>query len=134
MDFFGMDQPMEMLTKTNVDGSQAIRKLSRDDTRQMEKYKKMSKAEKKLYAAKHKECLHRCVPRILKVKLKGCDCEDCDIRCVFRAKGIYCLTFHELCEDAPYSPMYYGSDPEKGKVFRPIIKHVCNEKYTRLEQ
>ena len=44
-----------------------------------------------------------------------------------RAKGIYCLTFHELCGDAPYSPMYYGNDPEKGKMFRPIIKHVCDE-------
>ena len=74
---------MEILVKTNVDGSEVIKKLSRDETRQIEKYKKMSKSEKKLYAAKHVNCFHRCVPAILKVKLKGCDFEDCDIRCVF---------------------------------------------------
>ena len=121
-DFFGLDQPMDLITKTKADGSQVIRKLSRDETRQMEMFKKMSKQEKKLYAVKHMKCLHRCVPIILKTIMKGCDCEDCNIRCVFRAKGIYCLTFHELCGDAPYLPMYYGNDPEKGKVFRPIIK------------
>ena len=126
-DFFGLDQPMDLITKTKADGSQVIRKLSRNETRQMEMFKKMSKQEKKLYAVKHMNCLHRCVPTILKGIMKGCDCEDCDIRCVFRAKGIYCLTFHELCGDAPYSPMYYGNDPEKGKMFRPIIKHVCDE-------
>ena len=127
-DFFGLDQPMDMLTKTKADGSQVIRKLSRDETRQMEMFKKMSKQEKKLYAVKHMNCLHRCVPHILKEKLKGSDCEDCDIECEFRARRIYCLTFRELCGDAPYSPMYYGDDPEKGKVMRPIVKHVCDDK------
>ena len=126
--FSGLDQPMELLTKTKADGSHVIRKLSRDETRQMEMFKKMSKKEKKLYAMKHMKCLHRCVPTILKEKLKGSNCEDCYIECEFQAKGIYCLTFKELCGDAPYSPMYYGADPEKGKVFRPIIKHVCDEK------
>ena len=74
------------------------RKLSHDETRQMEMFKKMRKQEKKLYAVKHIKCLHQCVPAILKEKMKGCDCEDCDIVCVFRASGIYCLTFRELCE------------------------------------
>ena len=41
MDFFGMDQPMDLLTKTKTDGSQVIRKLSREETRQIEQYKKM---------------------------------------------------------------------------------------------
>ena len=67
------------------------------------------------------------MPAILKQKMKGCDCEDCDIQCKFQARGIYCLTFRELCGDAPYSPMYYGDDPEKGKEFRPIVKHVCGD-------
>jgi len=129
MDFFGLDQPMDLLTKTQADGSQVIRKLSRDETRQMAMFKKMTKQEKKLYASKHKDCWHRCVPAILKEKLKGCECEDCDIQCEFQARGIYCLTFRELCGDAPYSPMYHGSDPDKGKRFRPIIKHVCDEKH-----
>ena len=75
-DFFGLDQPMDLLTKTKADGSQVIRKLSRDETRQMEMFKKMSKQEKKLYAVKHMKCLHRCVPAILKGIMKGCDCED----------------------------------------------------------
>ena len=56
MDFFGMDQPMDLLTKTQADGSQVIRKLSRDETRQMAMFKKMTKQEKKLYAVKHKDC------------------------------------------------------------------------------
>ena len=118
---------MDLLRKTKADGSQVIRKLSRNETRQMEMFKKMSKQEKKLYAVKHMNCFHRCVPAILKEKLKGCMCEDCDIECVFDAKGIYCLTLRELCGEYPYSPMYYRSDPEKAKVFRPIIKHVCDE-------
>ena len=125
-DFFGLDQPMDLLTKTKADGSQVIRKLSRNETRQMEMFKKMSKQEK-LYEVKLMKRLHRCVPAILKEKLKGCDCEVCDIECVFQARGIYCLTLRELCSEYPYSPMYHGSDPEKGKVFRPIIKHVCDE-------
>ena len=127
--FFDLDQPMDLITKTKADGSQVIRKLSRDETRQMEMFKKMSKQEKKLYAVKHMKCLHRCVPAILKEKLKGCDCEDCDIECEFQARGIYCLTLRELCSEYPYSPMYHGSDPDKGKRFRPIIKHVCDEKH-----
>ena len=129
MDIFGMDQPMDLLTKTNADVSQLIRKLSRDETRQIEMFKKMSKQEKKLYAVKHMNCLYRCFPTILEEKLNGCDCEDCDIECEFRSKGIYCLTFRELCQDSLYSPMYYGSDPERSKVMRPIIKHVCDEKH-----
>ena len=56
--FSGLDQPMELLTKTKADGSYVIRKLSRDETRQMEMFKKMSKKEKKLYAMKHMKCLH----------------------------------------------------------------------------
>ena len=79
-----MDQPMNLLTKSNTKGTRAIRKLSRDETRQMEMFKKMSKQERKMFAVKHVSCLHRCVP----------------------ARGIYCLTFRELCGDAPYSPMY----------------------------
>ena len=55
-----------LLVKTNVDGSKVIRKLSRYETRQIEKYKKMSKAEKKMFAVKHVNCFHRCVPPILK--------------------------------------------------------------------
>ena len=43
---------MDLLTKTKTDGSQVIRKLSRDETRQIEKYKKMGREEKKLYAVK----------------------------------------------------------------------------------
>ena len=43
MDLFGMDQPMDLLTKTKTDGSQVIRKLSPDETGQMEMFKKMSK-------------------------------------------------------------------------------------------
>ena len=128
MDFIAVEQPMELLIKTNVDGSRFIKKLSRDETKQIENFKKMSKAEKNMYAAKHASCFHRCVPSILKVKMKGCACEDCHFRCIFRAKSIFCLTFHELSGDAPYAPMYYGSDPEKGKRMRPIMKHVCNEK------
>ena len=84
-DFLGLDQPMDLITKTKADGSQFIRKLSRNETRQMEMFKKKSKQEKKLYAVKHMKCLHRCVPAILKEKLKGCDCEDCDIECEFQA-------------------------------------------------
>ena len=94
----------------------------------MEIFKKMSKQEKKLNAAKHVNCVHRCVPSILKVKLKGCDCEDCDIQCEYHTNGIFCLTFRELSGDAPYAPMFFGVDLEKGKRMRPIIKHVCNEK------
>ena len=122
-----MDQPINLLTKNKTDGTQVIRKLSRDETRQMEMFKKMSKQERKMFAVKHVNCLHRCVPTILKQKMNGCDCEDCGIQCEFRAKGIYCLTFRELCGDAPYSPMYYGDDPKKGKEFRPIVKHVCDD-------
>ena len=40
-DFFGLDQPMDLITKTKADGSQVIRKLSRNETRQMEMFKKM---------------------------------------------------------------------------------------------
>ena len=47
MDFFGMDQPMDLLTKTKADWSQVIRKLSRNETRHTEMFKKMSKQEKK---------------------------------------------------------------------------------------
>ena len=132
MDFYGLDQPMDLLVKTNADGSQVIRKLSCDETRQMEMFKKMTKAEKKLFAVKHAKCLHRCVPHILKEKMKGSECEDSDIECEFRSKGIYCLTFREICGDAPYSPMYYGCDPEKGKVMRPIISHVCDKKHQKM--
>ena len=53
-----MNQPMELLTKTKVDGSKVIRKLSCNETRQMEKYKKMSKDEKKMFAVKHVNCFH----------------------------------------------------------------------------
>ena len=38
IDFYGLDQPMEILVKTNADGSQVIRKLSRDETKQMEMF------------------------------------------------------------------------------------------------
>ena len=47
MDFFGIDQPMDLLTKTKTDWSQVIWKVSRDETRQIEKYKKMGREEKK---------------------------------------------------------------------------------------
>ena len=100
MDFYGMDQPVELLTKTNVDGSKVIRKLSRNETRQMEKYKKMSKVEK-MFAVKHVNCFHQCVPPILKEKMKECQCKDCDIECEYHAKGIFCLTFREHPEDSP---------------------------------
>ena len=120
-----MDQPMDLLTKTNAEGSQVIRKLSRDEKRQMKMFKKMSKQEKKLFAVKHMISFQRYVPRILKEKLKGPDCENCHIECKFGSKGIYCLTFKELCREALYSPMYYGNDPEKGKVMRPIVNDVC---------
>ena len=59
--------------------------------------------------------------------MNGCDCEDCDIQCEFQARGIYCLTFKELCGDASYSQMNYGDDSKKGKEFRPIVKHVCGD-------
>ena len=95
MDFFGMDEFMDLLTKTKTDGSQVIRKLSRNETRQIEKYKKMGREEKKLYAVKNMNCYHECVTAILKEK--KCDYEDCDIVCEFRARGICCLTFC-LCE------------------------------------
>ena len=68
---------------TKTDGSQVIRKLSRDETRQIEKYKKMGREEKKLYAVKHMNCYHGCVPAILKEKIKRMDCEDCAIECEF---------------------------------------------------
>ena len=80
-DFFGLDQPMDLITKTKADGSQVIRKLSRNETRQMEMLKKMSKQERKMFAVKHVNCLHRCVPTILKIKMKGCYCEDCHLEC-----------------------------------------------------
>ena len=66
MDFHGLEQPMDLLVKTNTDGSQVTRKLSHDYTRQMEIFKKMTKAEKKLFAVKHAKYLHRCVSHILK--------------------------------------------------------------------
>ena len=50
MDFYGLDQPMELLIKTNVDGSRVIKKFSRNETKQMENFKKMSKAEKKMFS------------------------------------------------------------------------------------
>ena len=58
MDFLGLDQPMDLLVKTNAYGSQVIRKLSRDETMQMEMFKKMIKAEKRLLAVKYAKCLH----------------------------------------------------------------------------
>ena len=128
MDCYCLDQPMELLIKTNVDGSKVIKKLSRNETKQMENFKKMSKAERKMFSVKHASCFHRCVPSILKVKMKGCACEDCHIDCEYQVRGIFCLTFKELSGDSPYAPMFFGDDPEKGKVFRPIVKHVCDEK------
>ena len=41
-----------LLIKTNVDGSKVIKKLSRNETKQMENFKKMSKAEKKMFSVK----------------------------------------------------------------------------------
>ena len=67
-----IEQPMESLVKANVDRSKVIKKLSCDETRQIKKYTKMSKSEKKMFSAKHVNCFHRCVPAILKVKMKGC--------------------------------------------------------------
>ena len=52
MDCYCLDQPMELLIKTNVDGSKVIKKLSRNETKQMENFKKMSKAEKKMFSVK----------------------------------------------------------------------------------
>ena len=63
-----MDQPMNLLTKTKTGGTRVIQKLSRDETRQMEMFMKMSKQERKMFAVKHMNCLHRCVPTILKQK------------------------------------------------------------------
>ena len=53
-----MDQPMNLLTKNKTDGTQVIRKLFRDETRQMEMFKKMSKQERKMFAMKHVKCFH----------------------------------------------------------------------------
>ena len=47
----------------------------------------MRKQEKELFAVKHMDCLHRCVPAIFKEKLKGCDCGDCDIEYKSRSKA-----------------------------------------------
>ena len=66
-----MDQPINLITKNKTDGTQVIRKLFRDETRQMEMFKKMSKQERKMFAVKHVNCLHRCVPTILKIKIIG---------------------------------------------------------------
>ena len=63
-----MDQPMNLLAKTKTDGSRVIRKLSRDETRQMNMFKKMSKQERKMFAMKHVKCFHRCMPAILEQK------------------------------------------------------------------
>ena len=83
-----MDQPINLLTKNKTDGTQVIRKLFRDETRQMEMFKKMSKQERRMFGVKHVKCLHRCVPNILRINMKGCDCEDCDIRCVFQKRNL----------------------------------------------
>jgi hypothetical protein len=85
------------------------------------------------YALEHKDCIHECVPIIKQWQEKCCgsticgECEDCDIECHYQGVGIYCLTFREICGDAPYSPMCWdgGISDDNIKVIRKIIHHKC---------
>ena len=87
--------------------------------------RKLSREE---YENKHEGCFHKCVRIIEKNKMKGCQCEDCYVECYYSGRGVYCLTFREICGDAPFSPMSWGDEsPDKIKVQRPIVKHVCKE-------
>ena len=104
-------------------------KGSKPDLTKKEKgKKKLSRKEMKLYVKKHEDCVHKCVKVIEKSRIKGCECEDCNLECYYGGHGIFCLTFRELCGDAPFSPMSWGDQsPDEVKVIRPIVKHVCNE-------
>jgi hypothetical protein len=51
------------------------------------------------------------------------------IECHYQGVGIYCLTFREICGDAPYSPMCWdgGVSDDNIKVIRKIFHHKCQD-------